>query len=563
MESPGLDKSESRKRAMNFDREKVIAAFLAESEEGLERTEQHLIAAETDPGNVELLDEMFRVAHTIKGNASALDFPELAGFAHVMEDLLEALRKQELAVSSKVISLLLHAVDALRALVPAAAEGKDRLSPSHEELKKAMASCAAGKQTAAQASVPAEEGPSPTAVPGSTPLGARNRTLRVDTEKLDQMLNLTGETAIAQGRLRRMIDELKTEAGRKLLEIHREVERLQKSLQEQVMGVRLVPVGPLFQQLVRSVRDISRSHNKLARLEIVGADVEVDTRVLEHLKDPLLHMIRNAVDHGIESPEVRHAKGKNPCGVVKLTAFHKTGNILIQLSDDGAGFNRQRILAKARALDLLPEGETISDPELFKLVFQAGFSTAEEVTDLSGRGVGMDVVRRNIELLRGTIDVQSTEGQGTTITIGLPLTLAIIDGFSVVANNETYVIPLELVSECLELPADQISSDKVGVINLRGEPLPYVRLREVFGTPNGLPARENVVVLHREGGNAGVAVEKLLGECQAIIKPLNRIFRDVPGVSGSTILDNGRVALILDAGTLLREVIAEQARAVN
>lgn len=242
---------------------------------------------------------------------------------------------------------------------------------------------------------------------------------------------------------------------------------------------------------------------------------------------------------------------------------HKTGNILIQLSDDGAGFNRQRILAKARALDLLPEGETISDQELFKLVFQAGFSTAEEITDLSGRGVGMDVVRRNIELLRGTIEVQSTEGQGTTITIRLPLTLAIIDGFSVVANNETYVIPLELVSECLELPADQISSDKVGVINLRGEPLPYVRLREVFGAPTGLPARENVVVLHREGGNAGVAVEKLLGECQAIIKPLNRIFRDVPGVSGSTILDSGRVALILDVSTLLREVIAEQAQAVN
>lgn len=549
---------------MDFDREKIIAAFLAESEEGLERTEQHLIAAETDPDNLELLDEMFRVAHTIKGNASALDFPELAGFAHVMEDLLEALRKQELAASSKVISILLHGVDALRALVPAAAEGKDRLSPSHQELKKAMASYAAGQQTTVRAAaVQTEQVSSPGMVPSAVPLGARNRTLRVDIEKLDHMLNLTGEIAIAQGRLRRMIDDVKTDAARKLLEMHREVERLQKSLQEQVMGVRLVPVGPLFQQFVRSVRDMSRSHNKLARLEIVGAEVEVDTRVLEHLKDPLLHMIRNAVDHGIESPKVRHARGKNPCGVVKLTAFHKTGNILIQLSDDGAGFNRQRILAKARALDLLPEGETISDQELFKLVFQAGFSTAEEITDLSGRGVGMDVVRRNIELLRGTIEVQSTEGQGTTITIRLPLTLAIIDGFSVVANNETYVIPLELVSECLELPADQISSDKVGVINLRGEPLPYVRLREVFGAPTGLPARENVVVLHREGGNAGVAVEKLLGECQAIIKPLNRIFRDVPGVSGSTILDSGRVALILDVSTLLREVIAEQAQAVN
>jgi two-component system, chemotaxis family, sensor kinase CheA len=560
---PGASEFRTKKVAqMNFDREKIVAAFLAESEEGLQRTEQYLIAAETDPGNLELIEEMFRVAHTIKGNASALEFPELAGFAHVVEDLLEAARKHELTMSREVISLLLQGVDALRVLVPAAAEGKDRLGLPYQELKRIMASHASGQETSA-ATPPSDQVPSPTAVPGATPLDSRNRTLRVDIEKLDRMLNLTGEIAIAQGRLRRLIEELKTDAGSKLLEMQREAERLQKNLQEQVMGVRLVPVGPLFQQFARSVRDISQSHNKLARLEIVGADVEVDTRVLEHLRDPLLHMIRNAVDHGIESPKVRRARGKNPSGLLTLTAFHKAGNILIQLSDDGAGFNRQRILAKARALDLLAEGEKITDQELFSLVFKAGFTTAEEVTDLSGRGVGMDVVRRNIELLRGNIEIQSTEGQGTTITIRLPLTLAIIDGFSVMANNETYVIPLEMISECLDLPADQISSEKVGVLNLRGEPLPYVRLREVFGTSNGRPARENVVVVHRDGGYAGIAVETLLGECQAIIKPLNRMFRDVPGVSGSTILDTGRVALILDVSALLREVIAEQAQAVN
>ena len=561
MVAKGLKKES---RLMDLDREKIVASFLAESEEGIDRTEQHLIAAETDPGNRELLDEMFRVAHTIKGNASALDFPELAGFAHVMEDLLEALRQHELTISREVISLLLQAVDTLRALVPAAAEGNDRLNPAQHELKKAMANHAAGHLAERRsADVTSNQESSPNAVPGSVPRGSRNRTLRVDIEKLDQMLNLTGEIAIAQGLMRRMVEEVKTEDGRKLLEVHREIEGLQKTLQEQVMGVRLVPVGPLFQQFARSVRDISQSHNKLARLEVVGAEVEVDTRVLEHLKDPLLHMIRNAVDHGIESPKARHAKGKNTCGSLKLTAFHKAGNILIQLSDDGAGFNKQRILAKARALNMLPEGEKISDQELFNLVFKAGFSTAEEVTDLSGRGVGMDVVRRNIELLRGNIEIQSTEGQGATITIRLPLTLAIIDGFSVSANNETYVIPLEMISECVDLPADQISRERVGVINLRGEPLPYVRLSELFGAPNQAPARESVVVLHREGGQAGIAVDTLLGECQAIIKPLNRIFRDVPGISGSTILDSGRVALILDVSTLLRDVIAEQAAAVS
>src|SRR5579863_6339223 len=242
--SSGASAFKKESGEMDFDREKVVAAFLAESEEGLDRSEQHLIAAETDLGNLELLDEMFRVAHTIKGNASALEFPELAGFAHAVEDLLEALRRHELAISRYVISLLLQGVDALRALVPAAAEGKDHLSPSHQELKKAIASHAAGVETATGAAAVGSDQvsspmvASPTAVPGSAPLGARNRTLRVDTEKLDHMLNLTGEIVIAQGRLRRMIEDLRTDAGRKLLEVHREIESLQKNLQEQVMGVR-------------------------------------------------------------------------------------------------------------------------------------------------------------------------------------------------------------------------------------------------------------------------------------------------------------------------------------
>lgn len=546
---------------MDIEREKIVAAFLAESEEGLERTEQYLIAVETDPNNSELLEEMFRMAHTIKGNAAALDFPEVAGFAHVMEDLLDAIRARQIAISRDTVALLLHAVDALRALVPAAAEGNDRLSPSHQELKRLMAEHAAGKAAGTPQLTDSSvfELPSPAAVPGAAVLSARNRTLRVDIQKLDEMLNLTGEIAIAQGRLRLMIAEVAGEQGRRLSDMQRETESLQKNLQEQVMGVRLVPVGPLFQQFVRAVRDISRSHNKLARLEVSGADVEVDTRVLENLKDPLLHMIRNAIDHGIEMPDVRHAKGKNPCGLLKLTAFHSAGNIVIQLSDDGAGFNRERIREKAQSLNLIPEEGRISDQELLNLVFTAGFSTADHVSDLSGRGVGMDVVRRNIELLRGAIEIRSAEEHGTTLCIRLPLTLAIIEGFSVMANGETYVIPLELIHECVELPREQISNERAGVVSLRGEPLPFVRLRRVFESTNcPLPSRENIVVLRHEDGLAGIGVDKLLGECQAIIKPLSRLFRDVRGVSGSTILDDGRLGLILDVSALLREVVAEQ-----
>jgi len=546
---------------MDFDREQIVASFLAESEEGLDRTEQYLIAAETDPENSELLEEMFRVAHTIKGNAAALDFPELAGFAHVMEDLLESVRAQTVPLSHDVVALLLHAVDALRALVPAAGEGNDRLSPSHQEVKRLMTAHASGLAVATQPFPDSTfaEVPSPAPVPGAAVLGSRSRTLRVDVQKLDEMLNLTGEIAVVCGRVRSMIADLPGEQGRRLLDIHREVEDLQRNLQESVMGVRMVPIGPLFQQFARSVRDISRSHNKLARLEISGADVEVDTRVLENLKDPLLHMIRNAIDHGIEMPDVRHAKGKNPCGLLKLSASHSAGTIVIQLSDDGAGFNRDRIRSKARALNLTSEEERLSDQELFNLVFTAGFSTADHVSDLSGRGVGMDVVRRNIDLLRGTIEIRSTEDQGTTLFVRLPLTLAIIDGFSVVAGGETYVIPLELIKECVELPADQISHERSGVINLRSEPLPFIRLRKAFDCSNGaLPTRENIVVLRHEDDFAGIAVDRLLGECQAIIKPLSRLFRDVRGVSGSTILDDGRVALILDVSTLLREFISEQ-----
>ncbi|HYX68455.1 MAG TPA: chemotaxis protein CheA [Terriglobales bacterium] len=547
---------------MDFDRTKVVAAFLAESEEGLQRMEQSLIAVETDPANTELLHEIFRVAHTMKGNASALDFPVLAGFAHAVEDLLEALRNQQVAVTHDLVSLLLSAVDALRALVPAAAEGQDRLSPAQQQLKQSIGKLLADGRPHRDLH-PTDLAPSPQMASGPAPSGARSRTLRVDVSKLDQLLNLTGEIAIAQGRLRRMMEELGGEAGRDLLEMHRESDGLYKDLQEQVMDIRMVPVGPLFNQLVRAVRDLSQSHNKLARLEIVGDDVEVDTRVLEHLKDPLLHMIRNAVDHGIEPPQERQQKGKNPCGTLTLKAFHSAGNILIQLCDDGAGFSRERILAKARSLGLMDDGEKLSDQEVYRLVFQAGFSTVDEVTDLSGRGVGMDVVRRNIDALRGSIEIQSREGEGATITIRLPLTLAVIDGFSVIAGDETYIIPLEMISECLELPHEQISSATGGVISLRGEPLPYIRLRDALGAGGSAPQRENVVVLTYEGGRAGLAVDVLLGESQAIIKPLSRLFRQVPGISGSTILADGRVALILDVSTLLRTAITQSAETMN
>jgi two-component system chemotaxis sensor kinase CheA len=332
-------------------------------------------------------------------------------------------------------------------------------------------------------------------------------------------------------------------------------------LQSEVMSIRMVPVGPLFRQFVRSVRDLGKNHGKLARLEVVGGDTEVDTTVLEHLKDPLLHLLRNAVDHGLETPAVREKQSKNACGLIRLAAAHSGGNIIVQLQDDGAGFDRKRILEKAKRLGLVSGSEELRDQDVYGLVFQAGFTTTESVTDLSGRGVGLDVVRRNIDILRGTVEISSAAGKGSTITIRLPLTLAIIDGFSVRVGSETFVVPLEHVIECTELPAGQRSPEARGILSLRGSPLPYVRLRRLFNVPGKAPERENIVVVKINEFHAGIAVDELLGGMQAVVKPLGRAFRTVSGIAGSTVLGDGRVGLIIDVPSLMRGVMQSSLQA--
>ena len=395
----------------DFDRDAVLASFLVESEEGLDVMEQALVQMESNPSDPELLPSIFRVAHSLKGNATSLGLSELAGFAHVVEDLLDVFREQQALPSPDLISLLLKAVDELRTMVSAAKSGSQPLTAKQQKIRKEIAQEVEKRSkrilaTSGTSGMNPGSGAKMDALPGASP-----RTLRADVDKLDHMLNLTGEIVIAQGRLRQMIEKLGTEQGRTLLEMHREAERLYMDLQNEVMSIRMVPVGPLFRQFVRSVRDLARSHGKMARLEVIGGDVEVDTTVLEQLKDPLLHLLRNAVDHGLEKPADRESQGKNPCGVIRLSAAHSGGNIIVKLQDDGAGFDRARILEKAKRLGLLSgkdkDKTELNDQDLYDLVFQAGFSTAESVTDLSGRGVGLDVVRRNIDLLRGTAEISS------------------------------------------------------------------------------------------------------------------------------------------------------------
>ncbi|HZW93172.1 MAG TPA: chemotaxis protein CheA [Candidatus Eremiobacteraceae bacterium] len=538
----------------DFDRDAILVSFLAESEEGLDGMEQALVQMESNPSDLELLHAVFRVAHSIKGNATSLELTELAGFAHVVEDLLDVFREQHALPGAELISVLLRAVDELRAMISIAKTGSPELTPQQQSLRKEIAREVEkrSKRVISTNGVPGETAPG---VKLDTLPGASHRTLRADVDKLDHMLNLTGEIVIAQGRLRQMIEKLDGEQGRAILEMHREAERLYMDLQSEVMSIRMVPVGPLFRQFVRSVRDLARSHGKLARLEVVGGDVEVDTTVLELLKDPLLHLLRNAVDHGLEKPALRENQGKNPCGLIRLTAAHSGGNVIVKIEDDGAGFDRARILEKARRAGLVSAKEQIRDQDIYDLVFQAGFSTAESVTDLSGRGVGLDVVRRNVDTLRGTVEIASTSGKGSTITIRLPLTLAIIEGFSVRVGTEIFIVPLEHVTECTELPAEQRNLEASGILNLRGNALPYVRLRHAFSLPGELPKREQVVVVKINEFQAGIAVDELLGGMQTVVKPLGRAFRAVPGIAGSTVLGDGRVGLIVDVPNLLRGVM--------
>ena len=538
---------------MEFDREAVLASFLSETEEGLNLVEQSLLAMESNPSDPELLPNVFRVAHSLKGNATALGFKELAGFAHVVEDLLDVLRQQQAVPGPELISLLLKAVDELRAMVPAFAHGSSELTNGQQELRKQIVREVQKRAKRVVSAAAASTDTLSLSKTDSLPTAAP-RTLRADVDKLDRILNLTGEIVTAQNRLRQMIENLGAEKGSALLEMHREAERLYMDLQGEVMRIRLVPVGPVFRQFARAVRDMSKSHGKIARLEVVGADVEVDTTVLEQLKDPLLHLIRNAVDHGLEKPSIRESQGKGPCGVLRLSAAHSGGNIIVKLQDDGAGFNRARILERAKRTGILSDKDEVRDQDLYELVFHAGFSTAESVTDLSGRGVGLDVVRRNIDTLRGTVEISSEECKGATVTIRLPLTLTIIEGFSVTVADETFVVPLEYVTECVELPAEQRNSEASGILNLRGKALPYMRLREVFHIAGASPKKENVVVVKLNDFHAGIAVDKLLGGTQTVVKPLGRALRGVAGITGSTVLGDGRVGLIVDVPSLLRGV---------
>jgi len=409
--------------------------------------------------------------------------------------------------------------------------------------------------------VPAPEVAPPAAVAPRTARGTpaasgEGSSIRVGIDKVDALINMMGELVITQSMLSDIGEHFHLSQLERLREGLLQLERNTRELQESVMRIRMLPIGSVFNRFPRLVRDLERKLGKQVKLELHGEHTELDKTVLEKIGDPLVHLVRNAIDHGLESPEQRRAAGKNETGTLRLDAYHEGGNIVVQISDDGAGLNRAAIVAKAEQRGLIRPGQEVDDAEVAELIFQPGFSTAAQATDLSGRGVGMDVVRRNVRDLGGSVGVRSQSGKGSVFTIALPLTLAIIDGLVTAVGEERYIVPLISIVESLRLRPEMVRKIAGGgeVFHFRNEYLPIMRLHRAFGCNAAITEIERgiVVVVEEEGRRVGLLVDDLLGQQQAVVKSLEAHYQRVQGISGATILSDGSVALIVDVCGVVR-----------
>ncbi|NRB81207.1 MAG: chemotaxis protein CheA [Saccharospirillaceae bacterium] len=398
----------------------------------------------------------------------------------------------------------------------------------------------------------------------TTDSNSRTKFVRVNSERLDILINLIGELVISKQRVDSICEKTKDDV---LLEAIESLGNHTESLRDAALDLRMVPIGETFQRFRRIVRDTAQELGKDIELTITGGETELDRLMVEKLTDPLIHIVRNAMDHGVESTETRIEAGKEPQGKILLSAFHDAGHVVIEVSDDGGGINKKRITEKAISLNIIDESSTLSDQELYALLFHPGFSTKEEVTNLSGRGVGMDVVNKNVQALQGSIEIESEEGVGSKFSIRLPLTLAIIDGFHVRSGSSDFIIPQATVVECMDL-AIFSTVDQRRCVNLRGEMIPYIDLKEFFKLKTTEPeqvvhhkkTRKEVVIVQFGEERAGLVVDDLQGEIQTVVKPLSSIFKCLPGISGSSLLGNGEIAFILDIPQLIEKSISTENR---
>lgn len=575
----------------------LVAEFILESRDHLSSLEGQLLALENDTANTDAVHSIFRSFHTVKGLAGFLDFPAIQAVAHEVETLLDLARNGQMSISGPVVDIILESADYLKeeierveaqleGRVPAPARESGELikrvqelmvgTPvaeplSEDTLAEPQAAPRVEDPTAEvvpQDAVAPETRPAPPSEPTTGPSSvaaaappAKSSTndrsvdseaarfIKIDTSKLDFLVDMVGELVISQSILRH--DEyLANAANPKLQRNLSQLSRITADVQKTAMSMRMVPIGQLFRRSVRLVRDLTHKSGKKVELNLSGEDTELDRTLVEDLADPLMHMIRNAADHGVEPPAERIANGKNPVARISLKAFHQAGHITIELSDDGRGLNRERILRKAADRGLVSADAPLTDSEVYNLIFEPGFSTAEKVTDISGRGVGMDVVRRHVQKLRGRIEIQSTPGQGTTFSIKLPLTLAIIDGLVVTVGKERYIVPIYAVREMFRPSPDKVFTveGKAEMLLVRGSLLPVVRLHKVFGVvPKSYEAAASLVIVAESGPSRFcLLVDDMLGKQEVVIKSLGEALKKVRGVAGGAILGDGRVGLILD-----------------
>ncbi len=592
---------------MPIDLNRFIATFFDEAQEHLESIEEMAMAMDSGQDDPELLNSIFRAAHSIKGGSGTFGFTQLAEATHEMETLFDALRKGSGRADASTVRILLDACDAFKAHLARLKAGDRDNDPAMDAIRERLAGYrAVGDAPAAAAPAApvqaeeaffsaAEKAPAPAAAPAakkgeayglfepaSAPSAAANggagdkfgffeplpgaaadaqrqrgesSSIRVSVEKIDRIVNLVGELVIAQAMMQQSVGSIAKDQDENLTHSLATLDRNTRDLQQAVMSIRMMPMEFVFSRFPRLVYDVSTRLGKKVHLRTQGHETELDKELIELLIDPLTHVVRNAIDHGIESPEERARAGKPEMGTVGMRATHRGGSVIIEVSDDGRGLDRDRIIAKARELGMAAD-ESMTDDQAWALIFEAGFSTAREVTDLSGRGVGMDVVRRNITSLGGGVSISSVKGEGTTITIQLPLTLAVLDGMIVCVGEEQYIVPLEFVAEAFKPGAHDIRTivGQPSLVAVRGEQLPLVRLEDVVRLPASATERPQPLCLVVEVDNrrAALLVDSLVGQQQLVVKSLETNLHRVPGVAGATILGDGRVALILDVSAITR-----------
>jgi two-component system chemotaxis sensor kinase CheA len=577
---------------MSDEDDEVLQEFLVESHENLDRLERELVAFEREGANPDRIAAIFRTIHTIKGTAGFFGFVRLQKVTHVAENLLSKIREGELSLTAEMVSALLVTGDACRrvlgSLEARQGEGEGEDSEIIETLTRlqepdgaaaaptpavpaiAPAPAPAPAHAPVVVAAPAAPAPAPVAAPApalpatAAPVAApapsedagaasaaSESSIRVDIGLLDELMDLAGELVLARNQMQQFAATSR-DAG--FLRTAQRLDQITSKLQEGVMRTRMQPIGGVWGKLPRVVRDLSASLGKQVRLELEGKDTGLDRSILEAIKDPLTHLVRNAVDHGLESPADRATAGKPVEGLLRLRAAHEGGQVAIEIIDDGRGIDPERIRAKAIAKGILTaQAAASSTPdELVRLVFAPGFSTAEQVTNVSGRGVGMDVVKTNIERIGGTVDIQSVVGRGTTIRIKIPLTLAIIPALIVTAGAERFAIPQVGVVELVRLGAGRRAVETVHgapVYRLRGDLLPLVYLDRLLGLVGGTgepPSSGTLVVVSHDGRNIGLVVDTVLDTEEIVVKPLGKRLKGLPAYAGATILGDGRVALILD-----------------